>query len=114
MRATAISTGFGTAGAPFPARRGVTIRPLMVAAPTTTPPAGTVRDALRQLWREAGSPWSRVPRHQQPRHVAIARAFLETDEPATVLGARYGLTRVRVSVIAHTVVYNTLGLRTPR
>lgn len=75
---------------------------------------GEVREALRQLWRQGGQPWDLVAAHHRPRNLEITRLFLETDLPATEIATQYGVTRMRISAIAHSVVYGTLGLRLPR
>jgi hypothetical protein len=72
------------------------------------------RVGLRRMWIVSGGAWERVPEAHRPRNLAIARAFVETDEPAASIAARHGLSRERVRAIAQGVIYTTLGVRPPR
>jgi hypothetical protein len=72
------------------------------------------RQALRRDWVAGGAPWGAVlPRHSE-RNLAIARAYLETDEPIRSIAARNGVTGQRVLPIARALVYAALGQRPPR
>lgn len=75
--------------------------------------AAAARLALRAVWREGGRPWDRVLAHHRPRNLAIARAYLETDEPVGAIAARHGVTPQRVLPIARAVAGGALGRRRP-
>ena len=71
----------------------------------------STRCALRQVWDEAGRPHDQVPARHLPRNLAIARAYLETDEILQVIAARHGISQSQVLTIARHVVYATLAAR---
>ena len=73
----------------------------------------TTRAGLRRVWRAGGRGWEAAPAAHQGRNLAIARAYLETDEPIHAIAARHGVSRMRVSAVARTVVYHILGCRPP-
>ena len=77
------------------------------------PARPTTRAGLRRIWREGGRTWEAAAPLVAPRNLAIARAYLETDEPIRALGRRYGLADTRIAAIARRVVYRTLGRRLP-
>ena len=73
----------------------------------------TTRAGLRGLWQAAGRGWDAAPAEHRGRNLAIARAYLETDEPLAAIAARHGVSRTRVPAVARTVVYHMLGRRPP-
>ena len=71
------------------------------------------RAELRRRWAAAGAPWDRVPARHAGRNAAIARAYLETDEPGVGIAARHGVSPSRVHAIVVSVIWAALGLRPP-
>jgi hypothetical protein len=69
----------------------------------------STRWALRQVWDEAGRPYNQVPAKHVPRNLAVARAYLETEETLQVIAARHDISQSQVLTIARHVVYATLA-----
>jgi len=69
----------------------------------------STRLALRQVWDEADRPYDRVPARHVPRNLAVARAYLETDEILQVIAARHDISQSQVLTIARHVVYAALA-----
>jgi hypothetical protein len=69
----------------------------------------STRLALRQVWDDAGRPYENVPARHIPRNLAVARAYLETDEILQVIAARHDISQSQVLTIARHVVYAALA-----
>jgi hypothetical protein len=64
-----------------------------------------MRAELRRWCHEAEVSWEGVLPADRARNLAIARAFVETDEPTDAIAARHGLSPEQALAIAHIVVY---------
>ena len=82
------------------------LSPAGSAAPTT-------RAGLRRVWRAGDRGWDDVPAGHRGRNLAIARAYLESDEAVSAIARRHDLADTRVPAIARAVVYAALGRRLP-
>jgi transcriptional regulator with XRE-family HTH domain len=89
--------------------------PLGVVHPTDPGRLGslTTRAGLREVWHAGERGWDAAPEEHRGRNLAIAQAYLETDEPIQAIAARHGVSRSRVPAVARTVVYHILGRRPP-